>query len=102
MSEQFSLNEAIYNCRAMRRIKSDEVPEAVLLELIDAANQAPSGSNTQNARWIVVRDPKTKKALADLNRKHGAPYIAASIVNPASQKPKRMLAPVVLQMDHRL
>ena len=35
MSEQFSLNEAIYNCRAMRRIKSDEVPEEVLLELID-------------------------------------------------------------------
>ena len=100
MSEQFSLNEAIYNCRAMRRIKSDEVPEAVLLELIDAANQAPSGSNTQNARWIVVRDPKTKKALADLNRKHGAPYIAASIENPASQKQKRMLDAVVWQMDH--
>jgi nitroreductase len=100
MSEQFSLNEAIYNCRAMRRIKSDEVPEAVLLELIDAANQAPSGSNTQNARWIVVRDPKTKQALADLNRKHGAPYIAASIENPASQKQKRMLDAVVWQMDH--
>jgi len=100
MSEQFSLNEAIYNCRAMRRIKSDEVPEEVLLELIDAANQAPSGSNTQNARWIVVRDPKAKQALADLNRKHGAPYIAASVENPANEKQKRMLDAVVWQMDH--
>ena len=69
MSEQFSLNEAIYNCRAMRRIKSDEVPEEVLLELIDAANQAPSGSNTQNARWIVVRDPKSQTGTGRLESK---------------------------------
>ena len=100
MSEQFSLNEAIYNCRAMRRIKSDEVPEEMLLQLIDAANQAPSGSNTQNARWIVVRDPNVKQALAELNRKHGAPYIAASVENPANEKQKRMLDAVVWQMGH--
>jgi nitroreductase len=38
----------------MRRLKPDPVPEATLVKLIDAANQAPSGSNRQNARWIVV------------------------------------------------
>lgn len=50
MSEQMSLNEAMYNCRAMRRLESRDVPEADLIQLIDAANQAPSGSNSQNAR----------------------------------------------------
>jgi nitroreductase len=100
MSEVFSLNDAIYNCRAMRRIKTDEVPEEMLLKLIDAANQAPSGSNTQKARWIVVRDPAVKQQLADQNRKYAAPYIAADVENPASPKQKRLLDAVVWQMEH--
>lgn len=100
MSETFSLTEAIHTCRAMRRIKPDEVPQALLLELIDAANQAPSGSNSQNARWVIVRDPSVKQRLADQNRKYLAPYIADDIANPATPKLKRMLDAVVWQMDH--
>jgi nitroreductase len=100
MSENFSLSDAIYHCRAMRRIKTDEVPEDALLELIDAANQAPSGSNTQKARWIVVRDPQIKQKLADQNRKHAAPYIAADVENPASPKQKRLLDAVIWQIEH--
>ena len=84
MSEEFPLNEAIYNCRAMRRIKTDEVPEELLVKLIDAANQAPSGSNSQRARWIVVRDPTVKRQIAEQNRKHAEPYIAADVANPKS------------------
>lgn len=100
MSDDFSLNEAIYNCRAMRRIKSDAVPEDLLLKLIDAANQAPSGSNSQNARWIVVTDPAVKQQLADQNRLHAAPYIAADLEKPSSPKLKRMLDAVVWQMEN--
>ena len=95
-----TLEDVIYNCRAMRRIKSDEVPEEVLLKLISAANQAPSGSNTQNARWVVVRDADQKKKLADLNRKHAEPYIKPSLDNPDNEKHRRMLEAVVWQMDH--
>ncbi len=100
MSEAFSLEEAIYNCRAMRRIKTDAVPQALLVQLIDAANQAPSGSNSQRARWLVVQDPEVKRQLADQNRKHAAPYIAADVENPASDKQKRMLDAVIWQMEH--
>ncbi|HEY5681799.1 MAG TPA: nitroreductase family protein [Pseudomonadales bacterium] len=100
MSEDFSLREAIYNCRAMRRIRPDPVPEELLVELIDAANQAPSGSNSQRARWIVVRDPAVKRQLADQNRRHAEPYIAADVSNPATPKLKRMLDAVVWQMEH--
>ncbi len=100
MSEAFSLQEAIYNCRAMRRIKTDPVPQELLVQLIDAANQAPSGSNSQRARWIVVQDPDVKRQLAEQNRKHAAPYIAADVENPASEKQKRMLDAVIWQMEH--
>jgi len=100
MSQEMSLSEAIYNCRAMRRLKFDEVPEPLLLQLIDAANQAPSGSNAQRARWVVVRDAQLKYKLAELNRRHAEPYIEPQRQNPADDKQKRMLDAVVWQMEH--
>ena len=57
-TNQMGLFDVMYNCRAMRRLDSREVPETLLRDLISAANQAPSGSNTQGARWIIVRDPR--------------------------------------------
>ena len=100
MTENLSLEEVIYNCRAMRRLQTAEVPEELLLKLISAANQAPSGSNSQMARWLVARDPEVKQKLADLNRKHAEPYIQPSLDNPSNDKQRRMLEAVVWQMDH--
>ena len=34
------LFDVMYNCRAMRRLDTREVPEELLVKLIDAANQA--------------------------------------------------------------
>lgn len=100
MPDDLSLFDAMYNCRAMRRLETREVPRTVLTKLIDAALQAPSGSNTQNARWIVVCDAQQKQQLADLNRKYAEPYIAPSLAEPASDKQRRMLEAVVWQMEH--
>ncbi|MCX2983444.1 nitroreductase family protein [Halieaceae bacterium IMCC14734] len=101
MSQPMELHEAIYNCRAMRRLDNREVPEDQLIQLIDAANQAPSGSNAQNARWIVVRDAQVKQQLADLNRISVEAYVAPSLADPRmSDKRKRMMEAVLWQMDH--
>jgi nitroreductase len=97
---EMTLSEVIHGCRAMRRLETREVPEELLLKLIAAANQAPSGSNSQRARWVVVRDAAQKQKLADLNRKHAEPYIAPSLENPASEAQRRMLNAVVWQMEH--
>jgi nitroreductase len=100
------LFEAIYNCRAMRKLKPDPVPEATLLKLIDAANQAPSGSNRQGARWIIVRDAAQKTKLAELNRVAVEAYVAPSSGRPAAlphqsaEKRERMLRAVLWQADH--
>ena len=51
------LETVMYTSRAMRRLDTRPVPESLLIKLIEAANQAPSGSNAQQTRWIVVRDP---------------------------------------------
>ena len=58
-----SVFDVIYTCRAMRRYKSQDVPEATILELLDAAIRAPNGGNAQNWRFIVVRDPEVKRRL---------------------------------------
>ncbi len=58
------LFDILYSCRAMRRFKPDPIPESVLLELVDAALQAPSGSNAQNWTFIIVRDRAQKERIA--------------------------------------
>jgi len=106
MSEDISLFDAIYNCRAMRKLDTREVPEELLIKLIDAANQAPSGSNKQNGRWLVVRDAKVKQKLADMNRAALETYLGPEITRPetpshqAEEKHKRMFDAVVWQMEH--
>ena len=63
--------------RAVRkRLDLDgEVPDDVLLECLRLAVQAPTGSNRQGWRWMVVRDPDKKEALADIYRRAGAEYL---------------------------
>jgi nitroreductase len=62
------LSEALYTTRAMRRVKEDPIPDEVKARILDAAIRAPSGSNAQNWRMIVVDDPKVRAELAPLYR----------------------------------
>lgn len=106
LSEQMGIFDVIYNCRAMRRIKPDPVPEEVLIKLIDAANQAASGSNMQNGRWIVVRDRAQKEKLGELNRRVFEWYIsaagprAAALPHQSEEKRERMVEAVRWQANH--
>lgn len=98
--------ETMYNCRAMRRLKPDAVPEDLLLRLVDAANQAPTGSNSQGARWIIVRDAEQRERLAALNKAAVARYAApdsgraAALPHQNADKRSRMLAAVLWQAEH--
>lgn len=44
------------------------VDRSVVLDCLRVAIQAPSASNLQNWRWMVVTDPDKKKAVADAYR----------------------------------
>ena len=104
MPEELGIFEVMYNCRAMRRLKPDPVPEELLLKLAHAGNHAPTGSNVQNVRWLIVRDPETKRLLAEENRKHITAYMAADPVvelpHHPQEKRDRMREAVVWQMEH--
>ncbi len=54
-----------------------EVPREVLLECIGLSQQAPTGSNVQGWRWLIVTDADKRSALAELYRKSGKDYLSA-------------------------
>src|SRR4029453_16271176 len=57
--------------RAMRRLKTDAIPDAVLQKIMDAAICAPSGGNRQNWSFVVVRDRAKRARLGELYRGGG-------------------------------
>lgn len=62
--------------RAVRkRLDFDRpVPKEVLVEALRLAIQAPTTSNAQSWRWIVVEDQAKKDAIAELYRRSWAAY----------------------------
>lgn len=74
-------DELLATTRAVRkRLDLDRpVPRDVILECLELAVQAPTGSNSQGWRWVVVEDAKTKKALADIYRKGGEAYLSNAV-----------------------
>jgi len=72
--------------RAVRkRLDLDrDVPDDVLLECLQLAVQAPTGSNRQGWRWMVIRDPEKKRALAQFYRDAGGEYLAAAAETAAA------------------
>ena len=57
--------QAIKGRRSIRKYRAEPVPEEALQTVLEAARWAPSWSNTQCWRLIVVRDKETKSKLAD-------------------------------------
>jgi nitroreductase len=53
----------IKNRRTIRRFKSDPIEEEKLQAILDAGRWAPSFSNLQPWRFIVIKDQNLKKAL---------------------------------------
>jgi nitroreductase len=61
--DQVGLLEGLVTTRTIRRYTSDPVPEEALRAMLFAATRAPSGSNRQPFRFIVLTDsPKAKRA----------------------------------------
>ncbi len=60
------LYEAMSTLRAVRRLRTDPIPDDVLQRVLQAASWAPTGSNAQPWRVIVVRETSLKQRLGAL------------------------------------
>ena len=70
MPETYSLVEAtikvIQDRRSIREYSPEPVSDQDLDMILEAARQAPSGENAQPWRYVVVKDPATRKKLGAL------------------------------------
>jgi nitroreductase len=67
------------------------VRREVILECLRLAVQAPTGSNLQLWRWLVVTDPETRGAIAELYRNPRRPPAPASAATPESPEQQRVM-----------
>jgi nitroreductase len=56
--------EAIKTRRSIRRFAPDDIPEEMIGQMLEAARLAPSASNRQPWRFLVVRDKETRTELS--------------------------------------
>lgn len=56
-------HDVVRTRRSVRSYRSDHIPEEVLSRVLEAVRIAPSGSNRQPWRFIVVKDEKVKQRL---------------------------------------
>lgn len=73
-------DELLSTTRAVRKRLdlTRTVPRAVIEECIALSMQAPTGSNSQGWRWVVVEDADKRRALADIYRRGGEDYLTTS------------------------
>lgn len=66
-----TVDRLLSTTRAVRRRldPSRPVPRELLLECIALSQQAPTGSNTQRWRWVVVTNPELRRGIAAIYRR---------------------------------
>jgi nitroreductase len=63
------LFEAIDTQRSLRRFSDEPVSDDDIRRMLESARKAPSPTNRQPWAFIVVRDPATRRAMAEIYRK---------------------------------
>jgi len=71
------LLEALEARRSIRKFKSQPIPETSIAELMEAARLAPSGSNLQPTRFVVI---KSEAVRAQLNQATPLPFVSQAPV----------------------
>jgi nitroreductase len=84
--KSLSLLDVILSRRSIRKYEDKEIPQDILLQVLEAGRQAPSAVNRQPIRFVVVTDTEAKNELSkSLFAKHikNAPMV---IVGCADEK----------------
>ncbi|HVL81147.1 MAG TPA: nitroreductase family protein [Actinomycetota bacterium] len=88
---ELTTDELLTTTRAVRkRLDLDRpVPREMIEECLDLAIQAPTGSNAQGWRWVVLTDPERKARVAEAYRRSWEPYAAQGRDNLAKLEGER-------------
>jgi nitroreductase len=76
------------------------VERDVILECVSLAQQAPSGGNTQGARFVVVTDPELRRRLGDLYRAGAGDYLLAQKDEARDEQTRRVYESAVFLAEN--
>jgi nitroreductase len=87
-----SIDELLSTTRSVRKRLDLNRPVGrdVILECIQLAMQAPTGSNAQDWRWLVITDADKRAAIADIYSSVGAEYLAYAAKNTPDPQTRRV------------
>jgi nitroreductase len=87
-----TVDELLSTTRAVRKRLdlTRPVSREVILECIQLAMQAPTASNTQDWRWLVITDPDKRAAIAEIYRSIGSQYLAYAADNATDPQTRRV------------
>jgi nitroreductase len=79
MTLNLSVDEVLTTTRSVRkRLDFDKpVGREVLIECLELALQAPTGSNSQGWQWVFVEDADKRKAIGEIYRSNARPYLSS-------------------------
>jgi nitroreductase len=85
-------DELLSTTRAVRKRLDLERPveREVILECLRLAVQAPTASNTQDWRWMVVTDAEKRAALAEIYRSTGHAYLSMAAESSPEGQTRRV------------
>ena len=104
LGEEVPLLEGIRTTRALRRLKPDPVPPALIRKVCEAGTFAPSGGNRQPWRFIAVTERGRRAWVAERYREAFHAYIQPALVaarDPSYPEARsRNVAAAVYLADH--
>jgi len=104
LGEDVPLLEGIRTTRAIRRLRADPVPLALVEKVCEAGTFAPSGGNRQPWRFVAVLDPERRRWIAERYREVFHRYLAPAV--EAAKRPdfpeagRRMQRAAIHLADH--
>jgi nitroreductase len=87
-----SVDELLTTTRAVRKRLdlTRPVGRDVILECLRVAMQAPTASNAQDWRWLVITDADKRAAIAEIYRSIGAEYLAHAAATESDPQTRRV------------
>jgi nitroreductase len=85
--DELGVFEAMHTARAMRWLRQDPVPPALIRTILEAAVAAPNGGNRQTWGFIVVTDPTVKR---DIQQYYAKAFEVVSQMYQSSPPPPGM------------
>jgi nitroreductase len=98
-------DELLATTRAVRKRLDLQraVPRAVIEECLELAVQAPTGSNSQTWRWVVIDDADKRAALAALYRRSADAYLTqagAAAEKSGDAQTQRVFSSAIYLSEH--